>query len=381
MGIGAHGSISVRVSGWTGNRSQQNRHTSVVSVYIVKRATVKGDRWYVRFDAGLKERRRIKRPDGEKPDRWPTVHLGTFASEKLAKVRVEAAQEEIAQGRMPQQWQGSPVKVERTVAEWAALWLASRLSAADETRRRYERSVRTLPPEIANSDPSALTHADVQAWIVSLTKQPHRRAKTKNTGLSRGTISGEVIVLKLVLDYAGVEHNPARDRRVQLPRAKRQAYRLPTRVEIKRLHEIMPSRVPLLNLLEHTGMRISEAAALRWGDIDHARNRLFVHDSKTAAGVRFVEHLPGTPEWPHRGAHDATERVFSRPSPMTLSNVLAQSHRRHGTADITSHSFRHLHASRLLHDQTLSPAQISARLGHANVAVTLGIYSHVVPPD
>lgn len=42
------------------------------------------------------------------------------------------------------------------------------------------------------------------------------------------------------------------------------------------------------------------------------------------------------------------------------------------------HDLRHIHASLLL-QQGVHPKVVSERLGHSTVAVTLDIYSHVVP--
>ena len=42
------------------------------------------------------------------------------------------------------------------------------------------------------------------------------------------------------------------------------------------------------------------------------------------------------------------------------------------------HGFRHTHASLALR-AGVNPKVLRERLGHANIAVTLGIYSHVLP--
>jgi integrase len=47
---------------------------------------------------------------------------------------------------------------------------------------------------------------------------------------------------------------------------------------------------------------------------------------------------------------------------------------------IRLHDLRHTHATLLLRDRE-SPNVVSERLGHASVAVTLGIYAHVLPGD
>jgi integrase len=41
-------------------------------------------------------------------------------------------------------------------------------------------------------------------------------------------------------------------------------------------------------------------------------------------------------------------------------------------------TFRHFHASQLI-AEGMDPVEISRRLGHASIAVTLGIYGHLFP--
>jgi integrase len=48
---------------------------------------------------------------------------------------------------------------------------------------------------------------------------------------------------------------------------------------------------------------------------------------------------------------------------------------------LTPHRLRHLHASRLMHQGRLSPAEIAVRLGHASPQTTLARYTWIVPPD
>jgi integrase len=48
----------------------------------------------------------------------------------------------------------------------------------------------------------------------------------------------------------------------------------------------------LLSTLVFAGLRISEALALRWGEIDLARGTLRIDQAKTDAGVRTINLLP-----------------------------------------------------------------------------------------
>jgi integrase len=52
--------------------------------------------------------------------------------------------------------------------------------------------------------------------------------------------------------------------------------------------------------------------------------------------------------------------------------------RRCGLNGIRLHDARHTHASLLL-KQNVHPKVVSERLGHAGIAITLDLYSHVVP--
>lgn len=324
-----------------------------MSVYAVRRETKKGTRWYVR---------------AEVPGR-PIIHLGTFDTEKRAKTRIKVAKDEIADGRVPQRFPDAPIQT-TTLARAAAEWLATRHDIAETGQRQYATLIRGWPAELAGTDPPALTHADVQAWITGLAKRK-----------KRGSILREVGVLRMVLDYAGVSPNPARDPRVKLPRAQRKIHRLPTRGEIAKMHAAMPTRVELMILLEHTGLRIHEAAQLRWRDFDYKRGRLLVAASKTTAGTRWVDRLEGAPPFPvmPEGA-DPNSLVFGNPSALTLTNVMHAANRKGACPRFSAHDFRHLHCSRLLHDG-VSPAQIAARVGHATPAITLTTYSHLMPPD
>lgn len=339
-----------------------------MTLYIVRRV-IRPDpetgreriRWHVRY-----QHRRV---NGGK-----VVHLGVFDTERRAKTRLRLAKDELAEGRVPQRFQivEAPALAERMTAELAAEWLATRHDVADSTLRGMKQKVATIPAWLAAMDPHAITHADVQRYATEMA-----------ANYKRATIAMRIGILRQVLDYAGVNPNPASDRRVRLPRGERRAYRLPNRRQIAELHERIPWRSTLMTLLEHTGLRIEEAAALRWGDIDQERDRLLVGDAKTTAGVRWVEHLPGTPAFPERPQEGADDRalVFTKPSASSMTGALAYAHTHFGTFMMSAHDFRHLHASRLLHEGILSPAQIAARLGHASPGITLGTYSHVVPPD
>jgi integrase len=348
------------------------------SVYIVPRPTRTGDtRYSVRAELVIPEGRRV-------------LHLGTYGDERLAWKRKLAVLDVIAGHATDAAALGALTastveRREMPVSEVAAAWLAAREdSLAPGTFRSQRQSCNAFPAWLAKLDWRDVRPSDVQRFATE-------RGKT----CKRGTVRKDLGVLRQVLDFAALDYpdakpNPASLRRLHVVKSASKEYRLPTRAQLAEIHEVLASRSDLMTLLECTGLRIEEAAALRWDDFSvdpkTKRQRLRVRVSKTRAGVRFVEHLEGAPPFPVRrdgGVAGNLERdlVFRSPKPSTLTNALARAHAKHGTFLMSAHEFRHLAASRWLHEGVLSPAEIAARLGHTTPAVLLTTYAHVVPPD
>jgi integrase len=82
---------------------------------------------------------------------------------------------------------------------------------------------------------------------------------------------------------------------------------------------------------------------------------------------------------PHR---DALVFCDADGGPLRKSNVIRRSFhpllRRAGLPHIRFHDLRHTHATLLL-SQGVHPKVVAERLGHASIAMTLDIYSHVLP--
>ena len=166
---------------------------------------------------------------------------------------------------------------------------------------------------------------------------------------------------------------------------------------------------PLWLTLAMTGLRRGEALALRWADVDLERARLSVrrslvpingtvevHEPKTSRGRRLValdpftvsvlktwsrrqkeERLEGCPAWTDSGL------VFTRADgklihPERVSKAFRARVKKTGLPQINLHDIRHTHATLAL-AAGVHPKVVSDRLGHATVAITLDIYSHVIP--
>lgn len=164
-------------------------------------------------------------------------------------------------------------------------------------------------------------------------------------------------------------------------------------------------------LLGTTGLRIGEALALKWSDIEWERKSLLVRrtvqrqqeaglvfeDTKTAGSRRTVElpeesvaalrdqrvrqlkvQLGAGPTWEDNDLVFSTEtgKPFDRGRiHYNFRNALKKTDLPH----MRPHDLRHTAASILLHELGLPVKLVSEMLGHANVTTTLAVYGHLMP--
>jgi integrase len=177
-------------------------------------------------------------------------------------------------------------------------------------------------------------------------------------------------------------------------------------IEAKR-KERFPDYYPFVLCMARTGMRIGEATALQWHDIDFEKNYIIVRrniphhrevqTTKTEASQRKVDMSPELSAELKRlrterkkqamadgKVFDAEEWVFPTEdgTPVHYTNFLRRVwHKIQDTAKVrrrTPHDLRHSWASHMLASGA-DLAYVSNQLGHANPSITLRIYSHWVP--
>jgi len=160
-----------------------------------------------------------------------------------------------------------------------------------------------------------------------------------------------------------------------------------------------------------TGCRIGELLALTWEDIDWNADSLSISKTIQRIDGEYVVSSPKTQRsertislpqeaiaaLKRQRAQQAARQlkagdkwenfglVFTgrkgRPLCKTVAGQgLGRECERLSITRVNLHGLRHLHASLLL-EQGLSVPQVSRRLGHANPAITLSIYAHVVRRD
>ncbi len=154
-------------------------------------------------------------------------------------------------------------------------------------------------------------------------------------------------------------------------------------------------------LLFMTGMRIDEASALQWNDIDfetgvikvtktlyykNVNNYKFV-EPKTRASIRNIVLDKDTfnilNEWRERQQKVLnTDYIMSYNGlpiqKSTMAKAITRFSKHAGVHRIKTHALRHSHAS-LLISMGENPLIIKDRLGHEDIETTLGTYGHLYP--
>ena len=244
----------------------------MASAWITPRTTKHGEKRYrVEFRVGGREAR--------------TRYGGSFKRKADADERKRWISRELAARRVPDLRFHESVEAP-TLLEAYERWQASRVDVSEATAT-YQRSAIRRAKSLLNRAVDSITVEDVAELVGEVTA----------AGRSRETIRKTITVLSMVLDFAGVQPNPARDRvRVRLPREERVEIQPPTAAHVEAIHRLLAPahRLPLL-VLDATGMRVGELEGLTWGDVDEQRGRWRVSAavSKTKR-ARWVQVPPSS---------------------------------------------------------------------------------------
>jgi integrase len=294
---------------------------------------------------------------------YPLQHGGVFATMREARIRRDLVAGELAAGRDPaillRSLQERPQQ--RSFAVWADAYLASRVDASPKSRRIWGAYVKAMLPAFGDNDPATITTDQVQAWIGGLELAPVSVKKYAAT-------------LRTILDYAGVDPNPARDQRIRLPREQRSVVEPPSMVEVEVMIDYAPARYRLLlRVLAETGMRVGEVCALEWRDVDASGSRFRIREGKTAAARRWV----AVPEPLMMELDAATppddrtpqRRVFGGATPSGVKSMLARVCKNAGIAHYHPHDLRHRYASVQI-SRGVPVTHVAAQLGHSRNSLT-----------
>ena len=295
----------------------------------------------------------------------------------------------------------------KTYSQLVELWLENyKLTIKPQTYRVTTRLIDChLLPYFGKMKVDKISNTDIQSFVNGLSSKlvNFRTVNSINTRVLQYGVSLNLIPF-----------NPARD--VILPKkqkAGRDSVKFIDTNDLKTLLNFMEKQsfrryryhveYVFYKLLLATGLRIGEAVALEWSDIDLENatidiNKSFsqelrlVSTTKTKAGTRLISIDKETAnllklyqvrqrQLFHEVGGGVPKVAFATPtreylSRLTLQNNLNSRCERLGIPRFTFHAFRHTHASLLL-NAGISYKELQYRLGHSNIAMTLDVYSHL----
>ena len=294
-----------------------------------------------------------------------------------------------------------------TVAQFMVRWLET--YAATNTNRKTQQGYRGLidrylTPYLGNIKLQDLTARRIQALYADM----HSR------GLGAPSIVATHRVLKEALGHAvrwSVITRNVADAAAP-PRIERKTMPMWDVAEINRFLDATANDhfYPVYHLAILTGLRRSEIFGLKWDAIDLAGSTLQVvrtlqritdyglvegqpktqrsrrSISLPPAAVELLHGVRGT-QMEHKLSHGElwsnTGYVFTQmdgspTDPDRVSKEFPKLVRVHGLPHLTFHGLRHAHATLAL-SAGVNPKIVSERLGHSSIAVTMDIYSHVLP--
>jgi integrase len=277
------------------------------------------------------------------------------------------------------------------------------------TVESYKLHVKRIVPLIGSVSLQKLTRNDVAVMAARLAREI-----SPKTGrpLSPATRSGLLVVLHHALGEAVkaglLRANPATG--VKRPKVRRPEMHTWSSAELaKFLRATRDERLgPLWHLLALTGLRRGEALGLQWSDVDLVRGRLSIQRQRALTGYAVEERptksgkprpisidagtvavlrrqsqqqLDDAAEWQAAWVDDG--HVFTRENgaPWHPDRVRKLFEEAMATVDvprIRMHDLRHTWATLALR-AGVHPKVVQERLGHANIAITMDTYSHVLP--
>lgn len=261
-------------------------------------------------------------------------------------------------------------------------------------------TLRRTWPELYGMQVRRILPSSINSYMATfqLGKWPYLppRAKSKTVaGNSPSTTNKLITCLRSVFDLAVkaqvISKNPAASLTYKPLRKK--LLRLPNKSQFSAMvHHIRTTpgkgriAADFVEGLAYSGMRLEEAAALPWQDIDHERRMITVHGTKTDSSARTVPmteafhsltlRIKERREATSEKVINPTDKVFeASDASMSLAKACAAV----GVKKMTHHDLRHLFATTCIESGVDVPT-VAAWLGHADGGVlAMKTYGHVRP--
>lgn len=282
-----------------------------------------------------------------------------------ARLRRDLVAGWLALGKDPRdELQALCASVERhTFSEWGERYKASRVDR--ESTESITSHLLRLNAKFGSRDPHTITVSDWQEWVAENIKTDENPK-----GLSPSSLPRYLSTAKMVMDFAGVEPNTARDHRVKLPKAEFEEVNPPTaRQFLSILDRIPQARRLAFVTMEQCALEPGVVSSLTWGDVDVAESK-FRLQRKNVKGNRSVRaRWPQVPRWLMEIIEDtcpledrtAERRVFGG-STDTHNQAMRRACVSAGAPAFSPYDLRHRRIS-LWHGQGIPAAELAAGRG------------------
>lgn len=313
-----------------------------------------------------------------------------------------------------------------TLNDFAPLWLQSK-KIANTTRQAYNKMLRVhILPEFGSDRMKSILPLRIATFYKELAEHGRKDGKDFGGALKANSINKIHILLSQMFEAAKndnlirVNHFRRNPGKINAPTGKEIRAKTPeivtwTQCDLQAFMDWNATVAkddlhPLWRLYADTGIRRSEALALKWRDIDFTQNQLSIRRAadpaahkavketktgtnrlvkldpdllallqahKTARATIFGVHYVtpdawvfGTPKNELRGANDVSAR---------WARILKKAQAELPELPwVTIQGLRHTHATQLLEIGT-NPKVVQERLGHSTFSTTMNIYTHVIP--
>jgi len=318
----------------------------VASAWIIRRERNGRRTYVVRYRLGGREATQL--------------HGGAFRLEREARARRDWIAGELAALRVPDLALLEPERPE-TFGDVAERWRVSRVDVADGTAATHVVNLGRILPHLGDVPIDRVGVPEVSDLIGSLVKEKLARESIRKT---RSTLA-------MVLDFAGVQPNPARDKSVKLPRAEHVELTPPTADHVEAVHAILSGvNATALLVLDATGMRVTELERLLWGDVDEPAGRWRVR--RSVSKTRQARWVPVVPvelfdalmETVPREDRDLSAQVLEGFGADRFRTALTRACRAAGVPEFSPHDLRHRRAT-LWHVSGVPVVDAAAWLGHS----------------
>jgi integrase len=288
----------------------------------------------------------------------------------------------------------SRVLFEEYAREWLVTYEGRTPRGLTEgTKAGYRRSIeRWAIPELGRLRMGEIERKDVKRLVASM----------KRVGVSPATMRAHMVPIKALFATAvedeDIRDNPASGK-VGLPAVESDSdvTKAMTREELGLVLAALPMEwQPFFTFLAQTGLRISEAVAITWDDVDlgvrpsvkvwRQNYRGTIAKLKTKSSRRTVplseemaDHLRHrkAAHYVPGGTVFASRRGGPVDAPNLRNRVLVPTVEALGVEWVGFHTFRHTCAS-LLISSGKNPKQVQRWLGHASASFTFEVYGHLM---